>query len=78
MINDIENLTTGTDTATDMSDGNAMQSDRREAGGLKVRSSIKAGPGSLNHSEARGLKVRSSVKAGGLKYNHSEAKGLLR
>ncbi|HSZ81388.1 MAG TPA: hypothetical protein VLA14_03850 [Polyangia bacterium] len=38
---------------------------------IKVRSSIKAGGLSSNHSRA--LKVRSAIKAGGLSSNHNRA-----
>jgi hypothetical protein len=41
-----------------------------KSAGLKVRSTVKAGGFTVNHSRA-GLKVRSSVKAGGFTVNHS-------
>jgi hypothetical protein len=45
---------------------------------MKVRTSVKAGALSSNHSEARatavGVKTQTSVKAGALSSNHSEAR----
>ena len=51
-----------------------------ERKGLKVRSNIKAGPGSgaggvwLNHNQSvsSGLRIKSKVKAGGLQLNHNQ------
>lgn len=60
MINTTANPTTRTDTNTQTNAGD----DKQMAKGLSVRSSVKAGGWSLNHSEAEGLKVRNSISNG--------------
>ena len=40
---------------------------------LKVRTDVKGGMISPNHSQAAGLKVRTQVKGGLMSPNHSEA-----
>jgi hypothetical protein len=40
---------------------------------MKVKSSVKAGGGSLNHNQtAKGLRVKSKVQAGGRTLNHNQ------
>ena len=44
---------------------------------MRIRTTVRAGGGSLQHNEATGLRLKTHVKAGGLRLgNHNELTGL--
>jgi len=41
---------------------------------MKIKSNLKAGALTINHSQTRGLRIRSGVKAGALTNNHNQTR----